>query len=304
MQPEHAIDDRDLTDSIWADQTALPYPLRALADTGANLLFGSDAPVSPLDPWAAMAAAVFRTRDGREPWQPEQGVDAATALAASTHGGSTAGAVIEPGARADLALMRARPAGRVGGGAAGDARRATLLAGRLTHLRLTTAVRGIAPARSGWGSDAVGRVRLAQAGSMTVNTMNSRPDDRHDHRRADRAPRWAAYGDRGSARPERAVPAPGVFVLAMTSLSVLIALFWTGVGLIILVDRPADRRRSRCSSRAASASPTATCSGSPACPRSPSPSGTATSPASTGFWTTLTRPLRNAPLLGVPRCTA
>ncbi len=65
MQPEHAVDDRDLTDSIWAEQTALPYPLRALADTGANLLFGSDAPVSPLDPWAAMAAAVFRTRDGR-----------------------------------------------------------------------------------------------------------------------------------------------------------------------------------------------------------------------------------------------
>ena len=92
MQPEHAIDDRDITDSIWAGQTAQPYPLRALADTGANLLFGSDAPVSPLDPWAAMAAAVFRTRDGREPWQPQQGVDAATALAASTHGGSATGA--------------------------------------------------------------------------------------------------------------------------------------------------------------------------------------------------------------------
>ena len=45
----------------------------ALADTGANLLFGSDAPVSPLDPWAAIAAAVFRTRDGREPWQPRAG---------------------------------------------------------------------------------------------------------------------------------------------------------------------------------------------------------------------------------------
>jgi hypothetical protein len=46
VQPEHAIDDRDLTDAIWAQQTAVPYPLRALADAGANLLFGSDAPVS------------------------------------------------------------------------------------------------------------------------------------------------------------------------------------------------------------------------------------------------------------------
>ena len=97
------------TDSIWAGQTAQPYPLRALADTGANLLFGSDAPVSPLDPWAAIAAAVFRTRDGREPGSPQQGVDAATALAASTHGGSTAAARIEPGAAPTSALCERDP---------------------------------------------------------------------------------------------------------------------------------------------------------------------------------------------------
>lgn len=133
VQPEHAVDDRDLTDSIWAAQTALPYPLRALAETGANLLFGSDAPVSPLDPWAAMAGAVFRTRDGRAPWRPEQGVDAKTALAASTHGGSQNAARVEVGATADLALcghdpltasegeMRAMPVG------------ATLLGGRVTY---------------------------------------------------------------------------------------------------------------------------------------------------------------------------
>ena len=73
VQPEHAIDDRDLTDSIWAEQTALPYPLRSLADSGANLLFGSDAPVSPLDPWAAIAAATFRTRDARPSLAPRAG---------------------------------------------------------------------------------------------------------------------------------------------------------------------------------------------------------------------------------------
>ncbi len=89
VQPEHALDDRDMTDAIWADQSAQPYPLRALADSGANLRFGSDAPVAPLDPWAAMASAVFRTRDGREPWQPHQRVGIETAIAASTSGGST-----------------------------------------------------------------------------------------------------------------------------------------------------------------------------------------------------------------------
>jgi predicted amidohydrolase YtcJ len=134
VQPEHAIDDRDLTDTIWAGQTAQPYPLRALADTGANLLFGSDAPVSPLDPWGAMAAAVFRTRDGREPWQPHERVEAATALAASTHGGSAAGARLEPGDIADLALCAHDPL------AAGETElrqmrvAATLLAGRITHV--------------------------------------------------------------------------------------------------------------------------------------------------------------------------
>lgn len=134
VQPEHAIDDRDMTDSIWAQQTAQPYPLRGLADSGANLLFGSDAPVSPLDPWAAMAAAVFRTRDGRDPWQPQEGVDAATALAASTHGGSTDGARIEPGARADLALCEVDPLAASAGELRGMGVSATLLAGRLTHL--------------------------------------------------------------------------------------------------------------------------------------------------------------------------
>jgi predicted amidohydrolase YtcJ len=133
VQPEHAVDDRDLTDSIWSEQTALPYPLRALADTGANLLFGSDAPVSPLDPWAAMAAAVFRTRDGRPAWRPEQGVDAATALAASTHGGTTAPALIEPGARADLALIERDPLTAAEAQLRSMTVTATLLGGRVTH---------------------------------------------------------------------------------------------------------------------------------------------------------------------------
>jgi predicted amidohydrolase YtcJ len=135
VQPEHALDDRDITEREWAAQTALAYPLRALADSGAALLFGSDAPVSPLDPWAAMAAAVFRSRGGRAPWRPQEAVPIGTALDASTHGGSGGRAArIEPGARADLALCAADPrtADEPGLRAMGIA--ATLLAGRITHL--------------------------------------------------------------------------------------------------------------------------------------------------------------------------
>jgi hypothetical protein len=134
VQPEHAVDDRDLTDEIWAAQTAVPYPLRALSDAGANLLFGSDAPVSPLDPWAAIAAAVHRTRDGRPAWRPEQALDVATALAASTRGGSAAPATVEPGAVADLILCDADPLTATESELRGMGVSATLLAGRLTHV--------------------------------------------------------------------------------------------------------------------------------------------------------------------------
>ena len=134
VQPEHALDDRDLTDRVWAGQTAQPYPLRALADSGANLLFGSDAPVSPLDPWAAMASAVFRTRDGRDAWQPQQRVAAATALAASTRGGSAEPARIEPGDLADLAICEDDPLAADEAGLRTMRVGATLLGGRLSHL--------------------------------------------------------------------------------------------------------------------------------------------------------------------------
>ncbi|GAA5198394.1 amidohydrolase [Microbacterium jejuense] len=134
VQPEHALDDRDLTDTVWAGQTAQPYPLRTLADTGANLLFGSDAPVAPLDPWVAMASAVFRTRDGREPWQPQQRVDAATALAASTRDGSAVPARVEPGDVADLVVCAHDPLAADEAALRGMRVAATLVAGRLTHV--------------------------------------------------------------------------------------------------------------------------------------------------------------------------
>lgn len=132
VQPEHALDDRDLTDRIWASQTAKPYPLRALADAGANLLFGSDAPVAPLDPWAAMAAAVHRTRDGRPAWQADQRIDAATALAASTAGGSAAGSALDVGMTADLVIAEHDPLAADEPTLRGMRVSTTLLAGRVT----------------------------------------------------------------------------------------------------------------------------------------------------------------------------
>jgi len=102
------------------------YAFRSLLDAGATLLFGSDAPVSPLDPWLGIAAAVDRARDGREPWHPEQRVTNAEALAASTR------TTVAVGQSADLVITELDPLTTTGD----DLRRmpvaATLLGGRYT----------------------------------------------------------------------------------------------------------------------------------------------------------------------------
>jgi predicted amidohydrolase YtcJ len=95
VQPEHAMDDRDVADHYWAGRTDRAFALRSLLDAGAELSFGSDAPVAPLDPWITMAAAVGRSRDGREPWHPEQRITNAEALAASTRSTVAVGQVAD-----------------------------------------------------------------------------------------------------------------------------------------------------------------------------------------------------------------
>ncbi|MGI5187992.1 amidohydrolase [Promicromonospora sp. CA-289599] len=144
VQPEHAMDDRDVADRHWAGRTGRAFPYGSLADAGAVLALGSDAPVAPLDPWAAIAAAVSRARDGREPWHPEQRIGPRTALEASTDG---RGLYPAAGGPADLVVLDGDPleadaadADGDGAGAAGaaDALRkmpvaGTLLAGRWTY---------------------------------------------------------------------------------------------------------------------------------------------------------------------------
>jgi len=126
IQPEHAMDDRDIADRYWAGRTDRGFLIRTLLDAGVRVRFGSDAPVAALDPWHAISAAVLRSRDGREPWHPEQAIDAADALACSVR------SAIRPGEPADLALLDADPFGDPG--ALRDMPvAATLLGGRWTH---------------------------------------------------------------------------------------------------------------------------------------------------------------------------
>jgi predicted amidohydrolase YtcJ len=135
VQPAHLLDDRDITELIWPDRADRCFPLRWMLDDGVPLALGSDAPVSPLDPWLAMAAAVHRSADERPAWHPEQAVTPKEALAASVDDRGT----VRAGAPADLVLLDADPLDMSGTPEDQAARlrsmpvAATWLAGRLTH---------------------------------------------------------------------------------------------------------------------------------------------------------------------------
>lgn len=130
VQPEHAMDDRDVADHHWAGRTSRAFAFGSLHRSGAALRLGSDAPVAPLDPWHAIASATARSRGDRDAWHPEQRLPLDVALAGSSR------STLEVGQPADLVVVERDPytADR-------DALRtmpvaATILGGRFTHRAL------------------------------------------------------------------------------------------------------------------------------------------------------------------------
>ncbi|MBO1755271.1 amidohydrolase [Allobranchiibius sp. CTAmp26] len=105
VQPAQLYDDRDLSEQLWPGCADRSFMLRSMVDAGVQLALGSDAPVAPLDPWLAMAAAVHRSADSRGPWGAAQAITPAEALCASTDGQQTP----TVGSRADLVLLDADP---------------------------------------------------------------------------------------------------------------------------------------------------------------------------------------------------
>ncbi|MFJ9848669.1 amidohydrolase [Streptomyces sp. NPDC101150] len=89
---------------LGADRARTLNPYAALLKAGVPLALGSDSPVTPLDPWGTLRAAVFhRTR--------AHGISARAAFAAHTRGGWRAigrddAGVLVPGAPADYAVWR------------------------------------------------------------------------------------------------------------------------------------------------------------------------------------------------------
>ena len=112
IQPIHAAADRDLVETAWAGRQDDAYAWRSLADAGALLAAGSDAPVESVNPWLGIFAALHRRvpGDGRAAWRPAQALSFAEALSAYTIGparavGATDEGHLRVGARADLAVL-------------------------------------------------------------------------------------------------------------------------------------------------------------------------------------------------------
>lgn len=95
MQPYHCIDDgRWAEKRLGAERSKTTYAFRSLLDAGANLSFGSDWFVAPLDPIQGIYAAVTRqTLNGDHPdgWVPEQKISVAEAVRCYTLSDAYAG---------------------------------------------------------------------------------------------------------------------------------------------------------------------------------------------------------------------
>ncbi len=94
MQPIHAPSDMLTADRFWGERSAFAYAWRTQLKHGAQLAFGSDAPVESPNPFWGLHAAVTRRRADGSPsaagWYPEQKLTLAEALSAYTLGAAYA----------------------------------------------------------------------------------------------------------------------------------------------------------------------------------------------------------------------
>ncbi len=128
IHPEHMLDDREITDVMWSGRTHRAFAYGDLARAGVHLRMGSDAPVSPLDPWFGISAAVHRTRNELPAWEPGNALDLGAALKFSW-----ATPAVKPGVQGDLVALDANPSD-LGVDELRDMPVAlTVLGGRITH---------------------------------------------------------------------------------------------------------------------------------------------------------------------------
>lgn len=129
VQPQHAMSDRDVADVLWSRRRSIAYPYGSLLRHAATLQFGSDAPVSPPDPLASVADAVWRTDDDRPPWRADESMPLGSALRAASGGRGE----ITVGSAGDFVVLAESPYVLSNADLRAVPVTATVCAGRVTH---------------------------------------------------------------------------------------------------------------------------------------------------------------------------
>jgi predicted amidohydrolase YtcJ len=119
MQPIHATSDMYMADQYWGERAAFSYAWSTQLQNGAQLAFGSDAPVESPNPFLGVHAAVTRQRADGSPgidgWYPEQRLSMQQAIQAYASGAAYAAGLedrlgkLTPGYLADLIVLEQDP---------------------------------------------------------------------------------------------------------------------------------------------------------------------------------------------------
>lgn len=119
MQPIHATSDMEIAERLLGgERSRWSYAWRPLAQSGAMLALGSDAPVETLDPWGGVHAAVTRKRQNGQPvngWNRDLALDLMATLRGYSVGPAVASGEADrkgwlaPGMYADMIVLTADP---------------------------------------------------------------------------------------------------------------------------------------------------------------------------------------------------
>lgn len=120
VQPRHiTLDPGGPERDLGPERVPYMWPFRSLLDAGATLAFGTDSPVTAVDPIDAVYTAVTRrdadTHEPADGWLPEERITLAEALRAYTAGSATAAqradelGTLEAGKLADLVVLAPNP---------------------------------------------------------------------------------------------------------------------------------------------------------------------------------------------------
>lgn len=118
VQPIHAVSDRQMALRNWGGRIPFAYAYRSLEEAGATMVFGTDAPVEPADPFLGLRAAVDRPSEEPsilpEGWPISQSVTLSTVLHAYAQApalltGRKNIGKIEPGYLANLITLPVDP---------------------------------------------------------------------------------------------------------------------------------------------------------------------------------------------------